>query len=346
MKLANLKRRSKNIEEKIQEIITEVSSKVNSFKTKEKKEHKTISTGSTLLDLTISGSRRQEGGIPGGIILEVAGPASSGKTAILASIAANAQSKGGQVMFLDPEARFDQEYAEIYGIKLDKEDYYQPDTVEKTFDMIYNWQPKNEKVINVITADSLAALSTEIEMTDRDKMGMRRAKSFSEGLRKTARIISKNNWLIACSNQLRDGLYGNITPGGQAIKYYCSLRMNIRQIEKIKKEKMFHEKKISKILGIESRCTITKSTIDSPHRECNVSIIFGYGLDTIRDELNFYKTTLGETTFNCFDKNYQSIDKAITYIEQNNLQEKLKERTIDLWNEIEKLFIHSRKKYE
>jgi len=340
--MAQLKRRTNTVEEKIQEIVTEINNPIEIKKEKEYDMAKVISTGSTLLDLTISGGRRREGGIPGGIILEVAGPASSGKTAILASIAANAQEKGGQVMFLDPEARLDQEYAEIYGIKLEEKDYYRPDTVEEVFDMIYKWKPENENVVNVITADSLAALSTEIEMEDRDKMGMKRAKSFSEGLRKTARIISKNNWLIACSNQLRDGLYGDVTPGGQAIKYYCSLRMNIKQVDKIKREKIFNGKKISKILGIESKCTVTKSTIDSPYRECNVSILFGYGLDSVRDELNFYKMSTGETTFNCFDKSYQSIDKAIEYIEQNDLQEKLKERTIVLWNEIEDLFVSNR----
>ena len=334
-----LKRRTPTIQENVVEEITNEIEK--SFIPTEKTSVRcdmTISTGSTLLDLIISGGRINGGGVPGGIILEVAGPAASGKTAILAQIAANAQLKNGQVMFLDPEARFDQEYAEIYGIKLDAKDYYRPDTVEEIFGKINQWKPENENVINVICADSLAALSTDMEMDEQDRMGMRRAKCFSEGLRKTARIISGNNWIIACSNQQRDGQFGPTTPGGQAIKYYCSLRMTVKQIKKIEKEKDFHGKKISKIIGIESKCVIEKSSIDDPFRTCNISILFKKGIDTIRDELIFYKASMNETTYNCLDKNYVSLDKAVEYIEQNNLQSKLKERTIETWNEMENLF--------
>src|SRR3990170_4485397 len=122
-----LRRRTKE-EEQANEIVQEITDEVESpLVPAEKKTYDmstVISTGSTLLDLAISGGRRREGGIPGGVILEIAGPAGSGKTAILASIAAHTQSLGGQVMFLDPEARFDQEYAEIYGIQLQSNDYH------------------------------------------------------------------------------------------------------------------------------------------------------------------------------------------------------------------------------
>ena len=297
-----------------------------------------VSTGSTLLDLAISGNRIRGGGIPGGIIMEIAGPAGSGKTAILASIAASAQSKGGQVMFLDPEARFDQQYAEIYGIHLEAENYHRPNTVEEVFELIYKWKPKNPNAINVVVTDSLAALSTEMEMEDQDKYGMRRAKCFSEGLRKTARIISNNNWIIACSNQQRDGKYGDTTPGGQAIKYYCSLRISMKQEGKITKAKDFYGKKISKDLGVESKCTIVKSSLDDPFRTCLVSMLFRKGLDSLRDELVFYKATMSETTYNCITKNYMALDKACEYIKENHLETKITKRTIDLWAEMERLF--------
>jgi recombination protein RecA len=306
-------------------------------------EVKIVSTGSTLLDLAISGGRIKNGGIPGGVILEIAGPAGSGKTAILAAIAASAQSKGGQVMFLDPEARFDKQYAEIYGIKLEGADYHRPNTVEEVFEKVYEWKPSRNGVPNVIVTDSLAALSTEMEMDDKDAYGMRRAKCFSEGFRKTARIISNNDWIIACSNQQRDGQYGATTPGGQAIKYYCSLRISMKQVKKISKEKDFHGKKVSKELGIESECTIVKSSLDDPFRKCLVSIVFRKGIDTVRDELAFYKATMNETSYDCFDKKYQSLDKATEYIEQNQMQDQLKERTIILWNEVESLFTASKR---
>ncbi len=297
-----------------------------------------ISTGSTLLDLAISGKRRKGGGIPGGLIMEIFGPPGSGKTAILSEIGASAQSRGGQVMFLDPEARLDQEYARIYGIKLDAKDYYRPDTVSQVFEKIYGWQPKKDG-INVIATDSLAALSTELELEKGDKMGMRRAKEFSEGLRKTARIISNNGWIIACSNQVRDGEYGETTPGGQAIPFYSSIRIRVSSVGKIEKKTVINGKEVKRIVGIESKCFIRKSTVDSPFRECPLSIVFGYGVDSIRDELQYIKTMKGETTYICPDgKSYVSLDKAVSYVEENKLEQQLKSSVIDLWDEVEQHF--------
>jgi recombination protein RecA len=302
---------------------------------------KLVSTGSTLLDLAISGNKG--GGIPGGVILEIFGAAGSGKTAILSEIGANAQSKGGQVMFLDPEARLDQEYARIYGIKLHKDDYHRPDTVVEMFDYIYNWQPKDKNKINVIATDSLAALSTELEMESQDKMGMRRAKSFSEGLRKTARIIANNGWIIACSNQVRDSQYGETTPGGHAIPFYSSLRIRVNQTSKIEREVDINGKKVKKTLGIESSCYIRKSTIDDPYRECKIYIRFGYGIDDVMGNLQYLKDMTKETVYDCLDgKKYQSLEKAILYIEENNLQSVLKDKTIEIWHLIEDKFKNNR----
>lgn len=325
----------------IQEFADQVQEEIKtSIKKEENDFHfdKVVSTGSTLLDLAISGGRRRGGGIPGGLIMEIFGPPGSGKTAILAEIGASAQSRGGQCMFLDPEARLDQEYARIYGIKLDAKDYHRPDTVTQVFEKIYSWNPKEEG-INVIATDSLAALSTELELEKGDKMGMRRAKEFSEGLRKTARIISNSGWIIACSNQVRDGEYGETTPGGQAIPFYSSIRIRVSSVGKIEKKKMVNGKEVKKIIGIESKCFIRKSTVDDPFRECSLSIVFGYGVDTIRDELQYIKTMTGATTYVCPDgKSYVSLDRAIDYVEENSLQEQLKTSVIDLWEEIEKHF--------
>src|SRR5512137_2055750 len=104
-----------------------------------------VSTGSTLLDLAISGKRRREGGIPGGIIVELYGPSGAGKTAILAEICGSAQKRGGVVKFCDPEARLDQQYTQIYGVsvKTDFFDYHRPDTVSELFHQhLYDWEPK------------------------------------------------------------------------------------------------------------------------------------------------------------------------------------------------------------
>ena len=211
------------------EVVKETHSKID----KPFLSSKVISTGSTLLDLAISGGRIRGGGVPGGIIMEVFGPSGSGKTAILSELCASSQANGGEVCFLDPEARLDRQYCNIYGLSLPDKAYYRPDTVTEMFTFIEEWSPSSSDTINVIAADSLAALSTETEMEDRDKMGMRRAKEFSEGLRKTCRLIANKEWLIACSNQVREGVMGEVTPGGKGIPFYSSLRIRVRLRSKI-----------------------------------------------------------------------------------------------------------------
>lgn len=164
-----------------------------------------ISTGSTLLDLAISGGRIRGGGIPGGIFIEIMGQKKTGKTVLLCEIAGDVQRKNGQVQFGDPEGRLNKQFAQIFGLDPDTINYKRPDTVTEVFQEIRKWEPENPDVINGIFADSLAALSTDLEMDkeDGDKMGMRRAKEFSEELRKTCRLLANNNWLMVGSNQLR-----------------------------------------------------------------------------------------------------------------------------------------------
>jgi recombination protein RecA len=309
-----------------------------------------LSTGSTLLDLAITGKRSRGGGIPGGILCEVFGPSGAGKTAILAEIAASCQSKGGDVRFLDPEARLDQEYSRIYGAEISQGNYLRPDTVTQMFDMIQNWIPIQSDKINVVAADSLAALSTEMEMGDEDKYGMRPAKEFSMCLRKICRKIANDNWLIVCSNQLREGPKGETTPGGNAIRFYSSLRIRVgppAQGAKIPKVvTLANGKKVEKIIGIRSQCKIKKSSVDEPFRECFISIIFGYGIDDIRENLQYLKENTGSTTYKVADQEFRSMGKAIEYVETNNLQDTLKNEVIDLWSEIEDKFKIERPKKE
>ena len=339
------KRSSSTIAQEIKETVeTPVEKKQDSI-------FSALSTGSVLLDLAISGGRIRGGGIPGGKIVEIFGPPSSGKTAILSEIAASCQSKGGKVKFEDPEGRLDEEYSRIYGMVLSKEDYDRPDTVTQVFDTIWNWKPGDNGQIHTVVADSLAALSTEMELDDGDAYGMRRAKEFSEGLRKTCRMIANNNWLIACSNQEREGPSGITTPGGKGIPFYASLRIRVSPLyqgSKIVKEKtIIEKKKISKVIGIRSICEVKKSSIDEPFRTAPISIIFNYGIDTIRDELMWYKEVTGGTKYECPGGiGFGTIDKAISYVEENNLVEHLKDRTIDMWGEIEEKFkiVRARKK--
>lgn len=303
-----------------------------------------ISTGSTLLDLAISGKRYTGGGIPGGIMVEIFGGSGSGKTAILVECCASAQETcDGQVMFLDPEARLDQEYAELYGLELEKKNYHRPDTVEEMFKYVNEWETTPD-VINIIAADSLAALSTELEMEKGDKMGMRRAKQFSEGLRKTCRKIAEENKLLLCSNQVRQGDFGDVTPGGKGVPFYASLRIQIKQSGKIEKEKAVRGKKFKKVIGIESVCTIIKNSLDDPYRSAPIRLVFGKGIDDVGANLQWLKASLGETTYNVGDKTYKSLDHAIAYVEDNDLEEEIRERVTELWQEIEGAFVQEKKK--
>jgi len=308
-----------------------------------------LSTGSTLLDLAISGKRRRGGGVPGGIMIEISGPESSGKTAILAEISSNSQSKGGDVLFLDPEARLDKEYAEIYGLVLSDsaDNYKRPNTVKEMFNEIWKWKPVNEdkNIINVVSADSLAALSTEMEMEDEDKMGMKRAKDFSAELRKSCRMLASKSWLLACSNQLRESTTGGTdSPGGRAVKFYASVRITIKQ--DFKNGKIIRQKKIAgidvkKVQGINSTCRIIKSSVDNPFREASIPIIFGYGIDDIRANLEYFKDMTGAGKY--YGDKFSTIDKAIDHIEENELENELKEKVIDLWEDIEEQFTIRRK---
>ncbi len=320
---------------------------------------KVLSTGSTLLDLAISGKRCPEGGVPAGIYVEIFGPSGVGKTALLAELGASAQARGGEVTFDDPEARLDKEYATIYGLNIEESSHYhRSDTVSQMFELLWNWET-NEDYISLFAADSIAALSTKMELEDGDKYGMRRAKEFSEGLRKTCRLISNNSKLVAFTNQVRDKVdavaFGpkEVTPGGRAVEYYASLRLRIGfdMNSKIKKEVTFKEgKKLSKVIGIRSKVTVVKSTIDEPFREAPVSIVFGYGIDSIRDELIYLKENLGTKDYPVFSGEQRGvtfIDNAIKEIEKDkNLRDSLKKKVIDLWNEIDEKFRVERKPKE
>jgi RecA/RadA recombinase len=311
---------------------------------------KMISTGSTLLDLAITGTRRKGGGVPGGIIMEVFGPHSSGKTALLMEMAASVQARGGDVRFDDPEARLDKEYSEIYGVKLKAKNYYRPDTVREMFKGLWEWQPQpaRKNAICMSGEDSLAALSTEMEMEDQDKMGMKRAKDFSEGLRKTCRLIANNNWLVACTNQERDSTDGHsTTPGGKGIPYYASLRIRIVQEYtkgKITKEKTIKGVKHQNVIGIRSMCEVKKSSIDVPYRKARVCIVFGLGIDDVRGNLEWWKEVNGLEKYEAVDQEYSHIDDAIRHIEQRGLENQLKEMVIDAWIELQEALRTDRKK--
>lgn len=311
-----------------------------------------ISTGSTLLDLAISGTRVRGGGIPAGILVEIFGPSGCGKSVMLSEIAGDVQRKGGNVQFHDPEARLNKAFAKIFDLDTDTIDYDTPDTVTEVFEAVRKWKPENTKKVNGIFTDSLAALSTNMEMDndDGDKMGMRRAKEFSEGLRKVARMLTKNNLLMVCSNQVRTntdaGMYGpkTTTPGGVAIGFYSSLRLQARNPEKIKVKKNISGKEVYRVIGVKTTFEVFKSSIDKPYRSAEVSIIFSYGIDNIRDSLQFIKDHTKNKVYCLGDRELSNeMNKAIAIVEEEGLENDLREEVIELWEDIENKFEIERK---
>lgn len=310
-----------------------------------------VSTGSLLLDLAITGGRIRGGGIPSGILVEAFGPNSSGKTVLLTELAGAVQRQGGDVMFHDPEARLNKQFAKLFDLDTDDMDYQTPDTIPQLFQAVRKWEPEEPKKINGIFADSLAALSTDLEMEkeEGDKMGMRRAKEFSEELRRTCRVLKQRNLLMVCSNQVRQSqdTYGPkyTSPGGEAIGFYSSLRLRFFKPEKIKKKKNVHGKEVTKVIGIQTQVEVFKSSVWEPYHAAPLTILFDYGIDSIRDELQFIKNYSKNTTYTVggqpLDK---SMDKAIQMVEADpDLLKALREEVIDLWEELEEKFKVERK---
>lgn len=312
-----------------------------------------ISTGSTLLDLAISGGRVRGGGVPSGILVEVFGPSGSGKTVLLSEIAGDVQRKGGGVMFNDPEARLNKQFAKIFDLDLKEKDYLMPDTVPEVFEAVRKWQPKNADAINGVFADSLAALSTDLEMkgNEGDKMGARRAKEFSEQTRRTCRVLVKNNYLMVCSNQIRQKLNAApftpkyTTPGGEAVKFYASLRLKLSKIETLTRTITVSGKKKKKVVGVRSEVEIVKSSVWEPEHKAVIRILFDYGIDDIAENLQYIKDNTSNTVYTVGERTLSnSLQESITIVEEENLEKLLQEKVIALWEEIEDKFKVERKK--
>jgi RecA/RadA recombinase len=310
-----------------------------------------LSTGSTLLDCAISSERVYGGGVPAGVILEIYGPSSSGKTAILAELAASAKFKGGAARFDDPEGRLDTKYAQQCGLTLTKKEYGRPDTVEDLFEGLEAWTPKGKKgTLHVSCEDSIAAFSTRAEMADpnMEYAAAKRAQKYHQGFRTLGRRIAQEGWIIACSNHelVNFETGAKSTPGGNALKYWASIRLRIAKAYRqgdIKRTWKISSATVERIIGIRSDVKVVKNSCGQPFREAPVFIIFGKGIDDVRGNLWWLKTTLGTDKYDCVDKEYSDIYAAIKYVEDNNLEAQLRDKVIKLWNTIDLHFTDDRK---
>jgi len=273
-----------------------------------------ISTGALSLDLALG-----VGGLPRGRVVEIYGPEASGKTTLTLSVIAQAQKAGGQAAFIDAEHAFDSTYAKLIGVNLDNLLISQPDTGEQALEIAAALVKSN--AVDVVVIDSVAALTPRAEIEGemgQSHMGLQ-ARLMSQALRKLAGSISKSKTCVVFINQIRmkiGVMFGNpeTTPGGQALKFYSSVRLDLRRVATLKRG--------DEIIGIHVRAKVVKNKVAPPFKRAEFDILYTEGISRVNTAIDISeKMGIVQRSGTWFSYNGERIgqgkDNAANFLREN-----------------------------